>query len=165
MSEQAPAPIEAEQQENAEQPTPGDQDKPLGPNGEKALTAEREARAAAEKAAKEFKARLDEIEAANLTELEKSQRAAKDAQDQLAALTKQTTIQKVALEKGVPADLVTFLTGDTEEAVAKQADTLLARLNAPQSPLPDASQGAKGDPASGTPANDFAQFLTNQLGG
>lgn len=163
MSEQAPAPIEAEQ-ENTEQSAPGDQGRPLGPNGEKALKAEREARAAAEKAAAEFKARLDEIEAANLTELEKSQRAAKEAQDQLATLTRQTTIQKVALEKGVPADLVAFLNGDTEEVVAAQADTLLARLNAPHSPLPDTSQGAKGDPASGTPANDFAQFLTNQLG-
>jgi len=141
MSEQSVATAEAtEAVEVQGEPA----DKPLGPNGEKALAAERAARKSAETAAADLQAKLDKIEQANLTELEKAQRAATEARAQLEQITRQNTRNAVALTKGVPADLVEFLTGDTEEQIAAKADVLMARLNAPKTPLPDATQGAKG---------------------
>lgn len=132
----------------------------LGESGEKALRAERTARKAAEKTAADLKARLDQIEQANLSELEKAQRAAKDAQDQLDALTRANLRTTVALAKGLPADLVDFLTGDTEEEIARRADVLLARLSAtPPAPRPDLTQGGGG----GTPPALNSDALTNAL--
>jgi hypothetical protein len=161
MSEQTPetpaspaAPVE---------PLQGEPAKPLGPNGEKALAEERAQRKAAEKQATEFKKRLDALEQANLTEVEKAQRAAQDAQTQLAELTRQNLRNKVALEKGVPADLVDFLTGDSEDEITAKADLLLKRIGAPTNPKPDLSQGARGESVSGAPADQFAAFLKRQL--
>lgn len=135
----------------------------LGDAGKKALKAERDARAAAEKAASDLQKRLDEIEQANLTELEKAQRAAKDAQDQLAAITQQNTRNAVALSKGVPARLVGFLSGSTQSEIEANADLLLAELNAPTTPRPDPTQGAKGEPAA-LNSNGLEQALKSKLG-
>ena len=160
MSEQTGAPAEGAQGQTAEQnPTQGEPaDKPLGPNGEKALKAEREARATAERTAAELQAQLDKINEANLSELEKAQKAAQDAQSQLAEVTRQNTRNAVALEKGVPADLVEFLTGDSKDEIAAKADTLLARLNAPKTPQPDPSQGARGAGGPKSVADQFANW-------
>lgn len=162
MSEQTPeTPV---QTEPAAQPQGEPATKPLGPNGEKALADERAQRKAAEKQATEFKKRLDALEQSNLSEVEKAQRAAQEAQTQLAELTRQSLRNKVALEKGVPADLADFLTGDTEEEITAKADLLLKRIGAPTNPKPDLSQGARGEnPGGGTPADQFANFLRRQL--
>lgn len=65
--------------------------------------------------------------AANSDELQKAQQQAAQLQNELdsmkAAETIRLTREKVAGEKKVPAHL---LTGDTEEACAKQADEILA---------------------------------------
>jgi len=163
MSEQTTTPTPADVAPKAPEPqAPAPQgepaDKPLGPNGEKALKAERERADAAEK-------RLREIETAQLSDLEKAQRQAQEAQTQLAEITRQNTRNAVALAKGVPADLVDFLTGDTEEEMAARADVLLARIStAPTTPKPDLTQGAARGAAGGTPESDFAAFLKNQMG-
>lgn len=136
----------------------------LGDAGKKALAAEREARKAAEKSAAEYAARLKELEQANLSELEKAQRSAKEAQDQLTAITRQNLRNSVALTKGVPADLVEFLAGDTEDEIAAKADTLLARLNAPTSPLPDPTQGARGGEPYALNSDGLEQALREKLG-
>lgn len=136
----------------------------LGDAGKKALAAEREARKAAEKSAAEYAARLKELEQANLSELEKAQRSAKEAQDQLTAITRQNLRNSVALTKGVPADLVEFLSGDTEDEIAAKADTLLARLNAPTSPLPDPTQGARGGEPHALNSDGLEQALREKLG-
>lgn len=160
MSEQTGAPAEGAQGQTAEQnPTQGEPaDKPLGPNGEKALKAEREARATAERTAAELQAQLDKINEANLSELEKAQKAAQEAQSQLAQITRLNTRNQVALAKGVPADLVEFLTGDSEQEIAAKADVLLARLNAPTTPQPDPSQGAQGTAGPKSVADQFADW-------
>jgi hypothetical protein len=137
----------------------------LGEAGKKALTAEREARKAAEKSAADLAAQLKAVEDAKLSDLERAQATAKEAQDQLATITRQNLRNSVALTKGVPADLVDFLTGDTEQEIAAKADVLMARLQAPGSPRADLSQAATRNPAAaGTPEADFAQFLNSQLG-
>ena len=134
----------------------------LGDGGIKALQAERDARKAAEKTSAELAAKLKEFEDSKLSELELAKRAADESAAELAMLRKANVRNTVALAKGVPADLVEFLTGDTEEDVAAKADILLARLNAPTSPKPDPSQGSKGDPALGS--DPLLDALKNKLG-
>ncbi len=135
----------------------------LGDGGKKALQAERDARKTAERTAAELSARLKQFEDANLSELERSKKAAEESAAELAKLRHENTRNKVALDKGVPADLVEFLTGDTEGDIAAKADLLMARLNTPGTPKPDPSQGAKGDGAAlnGDPLLDT---LKNKLG-
>lgn len=139
------------------------EDKPLGENGEKALKAERDARAAAEKSAAALQKQLDDIAAANLSDLEKAQKAAADAQADAAKATAEAMRLRVAAKHGISdedADL--FLTGSDMETVEKQAAALAARTST--GPKPDLSQGAKGTTAAGSPEQDFASFLGAQLG-
>ncbi|GAA3699099.1 hypothetical protein GCM10022377_10130 [Zhihengliuella alba] len=147
---------ESTETENAEAPE-------LGDAGKKAIQAERDARKAAEKAAAEYKAKLKEIEDANLSEVEKANRLAAESAAELAALRTESLRSRVALEKGVPADLVGFLTGDTEEDIAAKADLLMSRLTAPKSPKPDLSQGAKGGDKKSSTGDQFADFFTSKL--
>lgn len=139
-------------------------DKPLGENGEKALKAERDARAAAEKTSAALQKQLDEINAANLTELERAQKAATEAQAAAATATTEALRLRVAAKHGISdedADL--FLTGSDMETVERQAAALMARTST--APKPDLSQGSKGTPAGSSPEQDFANFLGAQMSG
>lgn len=142
----------------AEPETPNPQgdpagDQPLGENGVKALKAERERADAAER-------ELKTLRAAQMSDLERAQAEAREAREQLAKVTTQNLRNSVALAKGVPADLVEFLTGDTEDEIAAKADVLLSRITpvAP-TPKPDRSQGAKGAPQPSSTADQFAAAL------
>lgn len=151
--------------ENAETPAPqGDpaEAPELGDSGKKALDAERRRAATAEREAKALKARLDQLEAANLSELEKAQKAAAEATARLAEYEKTTIRQRVALTKGVPADLVDRLRGDTEDEIAADADALMALVTAPKSPRPDPSQGPRTSATAST-ADQFAAALQGHL--
>lgn len=162
MSEQVPAePIAAP----VEPSTQGDpaEDKPLGPGGEKALAAEREARKGLEKAHAELTAKLKQIEDSQLGDLERAQKEASEAKGELARITKENVRNKVALAKSVPADLLDFLTGDTEDEIAAKADVLMARLNAPTTPRPDPSQGPSGS-ALALNGDPLLNDLKNKLG-
>ena len=160
----APAGAENEAQDTQEGATPNDVAEGLGEGGKKALSAEREARKAAEKAAAELKAKLDEIEQANLSDLEKAQQAAKAAQDRLAEMEATSLRQKVAIEKGVPAKWVDRLRGDTEDELAADADQILADIQqSPTTPKPDLSQGSQGTPQPATAADKFAAAFEGRL--
>lgn len=150
---EATAPAEGEAVESQE----------LGDGGKKALQAEREARKAAEKANAELAARLKEFEDSKLSELERAKKEAEESANELARLRSENIRSKVAIDKGIPADLVEFLTGDTEGDIAAKADLLMTRLNTPGTPKPDPSQGAKGEAAAlnGDPLLDT---LKNKLG-
>lgn len=146
-------------------------DAPLGEGGLKALNAERDARAAAEKAAAEYKQKLDAIEQASLTELERAQSEAKAAAEESARLTAEIAsrdlqIQKQAIgaEFQLPAELVARLQGDDEDALRADAKAL-AELVTDKSPFPkaDPSQGVQGTPAGGTNADRFASFMGSKL--
>lgn len=149
---EAPAPVEA---------APAQE---LGDGGLKALQAERDARKAAEKSAAELSARLKEFEDSKLSELEKAQNAAAESAAELAKLRKDNIRNTVALSKGVPADLVEFLTGDTEDEVAAKADLLISRLGAPGTPKPDPSQGAKEAKAHALNGDPLLADLKSKLG-
>lgn len=154
-----PKPVEPQQQQTQGEPA----DKPLGENGEKALKAERDRAATAEREAKALKTRIEELEAANLSELEKAQRRAEKAEKELVDSRTAALRQKVALDKGLPANLVPRLQGSTEEELAKDADELLELVKTPAGPKPDPSQGARGgDPKTST-ADQFAAALQGQF--
>ena len=136
----------------------------LGDAGKKAIAAERDARKAAEKANAELTARLKEFEDSKLSELELAKRTAEESATELARLRTENVRTSVALSKGVPADLVEFLTGDTEEEVAAKADLLLARLGTPGIPKPDPSQGSKGSQALALNGDPLLADLKSKLG-
>lgn len=126
----------------------------LGEGGKKALVAEREARKVAERDAAALKARVDELEAVSLSELEKAQKAAADAdaraadfQAQIKARDVEILRQRVANELKLPTELVDRLRGDDEESIRADAKSLAAIIpaaNGNPRPKPDPFQGGDG---------------------
>jgi len=103
----------------------------------------RSALAKANKEAEKNRLRLKEVDDAKLSEIEKAQRDAADAAQELAALRRDSLRQKVALDLGLPAKWVARLQGDSEEDLAADAALILADLNKPRTPAPDPSQGPR----------------------
>lgn len=103
----------------------------------------RAALARANKDAEKHRLRLKEVDDAKLSEIEKAQRDAAEAAQELATLRRDTLRQKVALDAGLPAKWVGRLQGDSEEDLAADAASILADLNKPRTPAPDASQGPR----------------------
>lgn len=146
-----------------EQPSDAAEDR-LGDAGKRALTAERDARKAAERELADARARLKEIEDANLSEIEKAKRDAEEARSELASLQLESTRSRIALEKGVPSDLIEFITGDTAEEMAAKADVLVARLApASTSPKPDRTQGTSSVQQKATTADQFSEFFAANI--
>lgn len=117
-------------------------DESLGEGGRKALKAEREARTAAERQAAEFKAKLDKIEAANLTDLERAQKEAREALEDAAKARTDALRFRVAAQHGISEDdAELFLTGTDADTLTRQATRLKERT--PTAPKPDLSQGAQ----------------------
>lgn len=116
----------------------------LGEGGKKALKAEREARTAAERQAAEFKAELDKIRAANMSDLERAQMEAKTATEAAAKATADALRFRVAAQHGISEeDAELFLTGSDADTLNKQASRLKERT--PTGPKPDPTQGAQRD--------------------
>lgn len=153
MSEAATETTAPVTEANPEQGDPA-ADEPLREPGKKALEAER---ARADQLEKELKT----LRAAQMSDLERAQAEAAEARAALEQITRQNVRNSVALAKGVPADLVDFLTGDTEDEVAAKADALMARIGAtaPTTPKPDLSQGAKGNTKPASTAEQFAAVM------
>lgn len=140
----------------------------LGEGGKKALAAEREARKAAEKSAAELKARLDQIEAANLSDLEKAQKQAQEAQESAAKAATEALRWRTAAKFGISdEDAETLLTGSDEATITRQAERLAefqkSQQPAPAGPRPDLSQGSKGEPKSVDPAHAFAKAFEGRF--
>jgi hypothetical protein len=103
-------------------------------------------RAALNKANKEAeKLRLEKKahEDAQLSEIEKAKRDAEEATRELEKLRSAKVRADIALELGLPAKWVGRLQGDSEEELRADAAEILADLNKPKKPAPDASQGAR----------------------
>ncbi|QDG65838.1 hypothetical protein NIBR502772_06070 [Pseudarthrobacter sp. NIBRBAC000502772] len=103
----------------------------------------RAALAKANKEAEKNRLRLKEVDDAKLSEIEKAQRDAAEASQELASLRRDSLRQKVALDAGLPAKWVARLHGDDEGSLRADALEILADLNKPRIPAPDASQGAR----------------------
>lgn len=113
-------------------PTPSD----LGDAGKKALSEERAARKAAEKEREALSARLKEFEDRDKSEAEKLAERAAAAEAERDALKADAIRARVALTKGIPADLMDRLRGSSEEEVAADADRLMAVIASSTKPLP-----------------------------
>lgn len=147
-------------------------DAELGEGGKKALVAERESRKAAERDAAALQARVDELEAASLSELEKAQKAAADAdaraadfEAQIKARDVEILRQRVANELKLPAELVDRLRGDDEEAIRADAKSLAAIIptaNGSPRPKPDPFQGGDGTGLHSS-INDADRAFVGQL--
>lgn len=151
MSDTTTKPTEkADEPKNATQTadgkTQGDPaDKPLGEGGEKALKSEREARAAAEKAAAALQKQLDEINAANLSDLERAQKEAANYKAAAEKAAADALRFRVAAQHSISdEDAELFLTGSDMDTLQRQAARLVERT--PTAPRPDPSQGGSGDP-------------------
>lgn len=103
----------------------------------------RTALAKANKEAEKHRLRLKEVDDAKLSEIEKAQRDAAESAQELTNLRRDSLRQKVALDAGLPAKWVSRLQGDSEEDLVADATSILADLNKPRTPAPDASQGAR----------------------
>ena len=103
-------------------------------------------------------AKLDEIEEANKSELQKAQDKAAKLEKELSALKHDAEIReiraKVSSEKGVPADL---LTGETKEACESQADSILKFAQAGSPYVVDG--GEVKTTAKKSTANQFADWM------
>lgn len=87
-------------------------------------------------------AKLDEIEAANKSELEKEREARQRAEEQAKTLAREKLRSDVAAAKGVPAGL---LSGSTKEELEASADQLLEFRGEQQKPPPDFGGGQRGE--------------------
>lgn len=93
-------------------------------------------------------ARLREIEDRDLSELQRAQRQVEELSARAAAAERAQLRSSVALEKGLPPQIVGALVGETAEELTAHAEALLAWRGsaapavAPQ-PRPDGSQGAQ----------------------
>lgn len=121
-----------------------------------------EARANAEAASK-----LMQLEEAQKSEQERLadrlERAESQAQQAASALMR----YQVAISKGLPAELVGRLHGETEEELAADADALLNLIATPDSgsgPRPDLSQGAKAPQNHALNGDPLLRDLKDKLG-
>lgn len=138
----------------------------LGDAGTKAIKAER---ARADKAEKELKAlRLESETRANaeLSELERFKKENDELRSSNTAAELQSIRLRVALEKGIPANLASRLQGDDYDSIAADADSLSELVTAKPSGQvrSDPSQGSKAIPASTDPRQLFAAALNEARG-
>lgn len=140
----------------------------LGDAGKQALVAERKRADDAEKALKAANAKLQQIEDADKTDLEKAQKRIKELEDANGALTndladRDRTILRLntGIDEGLPKNLIARLQGDDEQSIKADAASLKELIpdNTP-SPFPkaDPSQGPKGAGKTSN-ADLFAQQL------
>lgn len=124
----------------------------LGDAGKRALDAERQARKAAEKTAADALARVKAFETEKLSDLERAQQQAKDAQEAAAKATTEALRLRLAARNGLSEeDAELFLVGTDEATLAAQAARVAALRGAqspaqPRTPSPDPAQGARDDP-------------------
>jgi hypothetical protein len=155
-------------------PAPEPADQPLGPAGQRALAAERDARKALERQLAEL-APLKELAAA-LTGGQRPADGKSEADlvnERIAQLEKAANDERaarwrleVAQAKGLTAEQAAWIAGDSLEDLNASADRLLAAFPAapagPRTPAPDPSQGARG----GQPGPDLqAQIAELQAKG
>lgn len=136
-----------------------------------ALESERKSRRDAEARAKElepYEAKAREAEEAGKSELTK-------ANDALAASERARTTAETALlryqvgaDKGVPPNLVRFLTGDTKAAIEEAADELLKELNGdesrPKVPGRPTERMSSGKPSTGLDDEDPMALIAKGRG-
>lgn len=133
-------------------------DEPLGGPGLKALQAEREARAEAERKLAVFEAAQDEAEKAKLSDIERATTEAAEARKEAEAAKAEALRLRIAAKHGISdeEDMELFLTGTDEATLTRQAERLAARVATPGTPKADPSSGAKSGVESHSVADQIA---------
>lgn len=109
-----------------------------------ALVSERQAARAERERANAAEARVAEFERSAMTDQQRADAELAELRGQVSELAPTNMRLRVALEKGVPADLVDRLRGATKEELERDADDLMTRLNPnPSTPPPDLGGGAR----------------------
>ncbi len=129
-------------------------DSDLGDGGKAALAAEREARKAAERQARDLQKSLKEYEDRDKSELQKALERAEAAEKAAAEAQFTAMRSKVAAAKGVPAS---SLTGTTEEELNASADELIAwrdQNKPPSTPTPKRTPTSGGGLKSGASGSE-----------
>ena len=156
-------------------PTPpkSDGDKPLGPNGEKALEAERTAR-------KELERQIQALQATQTQQMAalasafgiKAEGAKPDdvvstLQEQVASMQHQALVDRIARTHGITDDGdIEILSSTTDEkAMGRLAERLAAKASesAPGTPRPDLTQGGSGAPPA-LNSSALEEALKSKLG-
>lgn len=98
-----------------------------------------------EKRATENQTQLQKIEDQKLSDLERAQKSLQERDSRLAQLQQQNDQTSVALEKGLPAEIASTLTGATRDEMLAHADRLLTWRGAllPQGAQPNPGAGAR----------------------
>lgn len=120
-----------------------------------------EAKANAEAAKK-----LAALEEANQTEAEKQAARLAEAEERAKALEVKATRADVAIETGVPADLLAGPEDSTAEAIKAYAEKVIAyteQAGKPRPPKPDPNQGRSGGGGPRTTSDSFADFARANL--
>ena len=120
----------------------------LGEGGQKALKAERDARKAAERAAADLQSQLEQIQQAQMSDLEKAQAQARSYEEAATKAQAEALRWRIAAKHGISdEDAETFLTGADEASLTRQAERLASlATTAPTTPKPDRTQGGSGEP-------------------
>jgi hypothetical protein len=109
-----------------------------------------EIRAALKKANKEaetLRLKLQQFEDAQKSESQKLAERAEQAERERDALRVESLRARIAIAKGVPPDLLEFLTASDEDELNAQADRLMARLASTETrPKVDVDQGVRPGP-------------------
>jgi hypothetical protein len=111
------------------EPVKADEDK-LGDNGRRALASERKARREAERERNELRARLQQHEDAEKTELQKAQEAAKRYEQELTTTRVANARLMAAVAHDLPPDLIDLLGDGTDEEIDARAKLLAEKLAA-----------------------------------
>lgn len=103
--------------------------------------------------------KLDAIEEASKTELQKATERAQELETELNGLKKAESVrlirEKVAKEAGIPMASMSLLTGETEEACLEQAKTILA-IAQPNTSYPQLKDGGEVNAPTMTKADILA---------
>lgn len=82
-----------------------------------------------------------------------------DLQDQLKGSRAELAKTRIALEKGLPVEMSARLTGETEEEIRKDAETLAALFKKPKDPAPLRDP----EPGNGNRKDDAMRALLDEI--
>lgn len=165
MSENTTTEAEPTTEESTAQGNPAEETS-LGDAGKKALDRMKAERNEAKQQAAELKARLDKIEAANMSDLERAQKERDEAKAEVEKLPSLVADQLrdhlAAIHKISDEQRELYLTSNDPSVLLKQAMGLVDRT--PTGPKPDLTQGGSGTEPHALNSNGLEDALKNKLG-
>ncbi len=134
----------------------------LGDAGKKALDAERTARRAAEKQARDLAAQLKTLGEVGKTDMEKLTARLDSAEKHAAESAREAMRLRVGAEHKLPKEITSRLRGDTEEEMTADAAVLAELVRQRSRPAGDVDQGQRGTRPAQSPAQEFAALFANR---